>query len=262
MGDVAMKVVYCAYGGQKYADQLRQSVLSLRVQHPRARVVVHSDPSFVRFIGNLPVELVLTAATARPDAWHDPLMKLRAITAETEARQPFLYLDTDTYVAGSLAPAWDLLTRFDCLGVPSPIWDQRGFLDLPAAPGLTRPPPEVWPEWNGGVLFFAGTDGAQRIAGNWLKLLRKNIPGGGDQWPLAQALWDSEARIQALSAAYNCRLPACPTVYGAVKILHDDHPDLAAVADILNADQGFRQVIRAGDGYGLLRNPQGDKRCF
>lgn len=255
-----MKVVYCAYGARKYADQLAQSVASLKAVHPEARVYVHSTPDFVQNLWNLPVTPVISKAAARPSDWHDPLMKVRAIVAEAE--EPFLYLDNDTYVAGSLAPAWELLSNYDCLGVHSPIPDQRGFLGLEPAPGLTRPPPEVFPEWNGGVLFFAGTDGARRIARNWLEWLEKKIPGGGDQWPLAQAVWQSGARMHVLPNSYNCRLPACPSVYGTIRILHDDRPDLAQVANILNADQGLRQVIRSGDSFGLHLDPAAGARCF
>lgn len=256
-----MKVVYCAYGGQKYADQLAQSVRSVRAHHPEAMVIVHTVADFVPLIRALPVEVRVQPHLPRESDWHDPLMKLRAVRAEAEVGQPFLYLDNDTYVAGSLTPAWQLLSHFDCLGVLSAIHDQRGFLGLNPVPGLTRPAPEAFPEWNGGVLFFAGTDGARRIARRWLEVQERGIPGGGDQWTLAQALWDSQARLHVLPANYNCRLPACPVVFGPLKILHADHPDLAQVSEILNADNGLRQVVVRAENYGLDR-PTSGARCF
>ncbi|MGR1581651.1 hypothetical protein ACSSNL_09305 [Thalassobius sp. S69A] len=256
-----MKVVYCAYGARKYADQLAQSVRSLRGHHPKAEVIVHTVADFAPLIAGLPVRLCIQPDRPRASDWHDPLMKLRAIRAEAEAGQPFLYLDNDTYVAGSLASAWGVLSRFDCLGVLSAIHDQRGFLGLEPAPGLTRPTPEAFPEWNGGVLFFAGTEAARRIARRWLEVQEMGIPGGGDQWPLAQALWDSQARLHVLPANYNCRLPASPVVYGAVKILHADHTDLAEVASRVNAETGLRQVVPQGADFGL-RSLASDARCF
>lgn len=257
-----MKVVYCAYGAAKFADQLAQSVRSLKAWHPEARIVVWSSADFTQNLWNLPVEVVVSPVAERPSDWHDPLMKLRAIADQAAQAEPFLYLDTDTFVAGPLDEAWKLLSDYDCLGVHSPIPDQRGFLGLPPAPGLTRPDPAVFPEWNGGVLFFSGREGAQRIARNWLEWQEKMIPGGGDQWTLAQALWSSGARLHALPNTWNCRLPASPSVYGAVKILHDDHPDLASVAEIINQDQGLRRIVRDGETYALGHDLTDGRRCF
>lgn len=257
-----MKVVYCAYGASKYADQLGRSVASLRVWHPEAQVVVHTTAEFVAHLANLPVEPRVGGDAARPSDWHDPLMKVRAVHAEAETGEPFLYLDNDTFVTGCLQEAWDMLKAYDCLGVHSPVPDQRGYLGLPPVPGLTRPAPGVFPEWNGGVLFFSGRAGAREVARNWLEWLEKKIPGGGDQWPLAQALWQSAARLHVLPNTYNCRLPACPSLFGTVKILHDDRPDLAEIARVLNADTGLRQVVRDGAGYAVRLDPSAGARCF
>jgi len=257
-----MKVIYCAYGAPKYADQLAQSVRSVLAQHPDARIEVHTTPDFIPLLATLPVSIIVGDGTARSSDWHDPLMKLRAICRAAEAAEPFVYLDNDTYVAGSLSGAWDLLGRFDCLGVQSPIHDQRGFLNLEKAPGLTRPEPQVFPEWNGGVLFFAGTEAAGRVAQHWLQVQERGIPGGGDQWPLAEALWSSGARLHSLPTNFNCRLPACPVVYGPLTILHADHPDLEQVACVLNTNHGLRQIEQDGDGYAVRLNPQNGQRCF
>ncbi|MDF1802752.1 hypothetical protein [Thalassovita sp.] len=257
-----MKIIYCAYGASKYAGQLAQSVRSVLAHHPDALIEVHTTPDFAPLLAALPVSVIVGDDVARASDWHDPLMKLRAICRATEANEPFVYLDNDTCVAGSLAGAWNLLGRFDCLGVQSPIHDQRGFLNLQEAPGLTRPAPQVFPEWNGGVLFFAGTDGARRVAQHWLQIQERGISGGGDQWPLAEALWSSGARLHALPANYNCRLPASPVVYGPLTILHADHPDLAQVARILNANHGLRQVVQERDRYAIRLDPQNGQRCF
>jgi hypothetical protein len=255
-----MKVIYCAYGRAKYAAQLEQSVRSLRLHHPDAQITMYTTAAFAGLLAGLPVQVVVLDTTAQASDWHDPFMKLRAIHAAACVGQAFLYLDNDTYVAGSLSDAWQLLDRFDCMGVHSPIPDQRGFLSLP--PAHNTPNPAIFPEWNGGVLFFSGRPAAQAIAADWLNILEQRIPGGGDQWPLGRALWQSGARLHVLPNTYNCRLPACPLVYGAVKILHDDHPELAGVAQVVNADPGYRQIIRHGDAYALSPDPSQGRRCF
>lgn len=257
-----MKIVYCAYGGQKYADQLAQSVGSVRAQHPEAQIVVYTTAPFRPFLSDLPVESRILEQQAQSSDWHDPFMKVRAVCEAANEGAPFVYLDNDTYVAGALSEAWALLEHFDCLGVQSSIPDQRGFLGLDPAPGLHRAAPQVFPEWNGGVLFFAGSKAARRITKRWLEVLEMRIPGGGDQWPLAQALWDSGARLHVLPATYNCRLPATPVVYGQIRILHADHPQLSDIERILNAEQGLRQIVSEGSDFVLAPAGSDGKRMF
>ena len=256
-----MKIVYCAYGGQKYADQLAQSVGSVLAQHPKTRIIVYTTADFLPLIKELPVETRLATHDPQENDWHDPFMKVRSIAQVAFEGEPFLYLDNDTFVSGSLADAWSMLKHFDCMGVHSPIPDQRGFLGL-GPTGLERPDPGVFPEWNGGVLFFAGTKAAQRIAIRWLEVLELRIPGGGDQWPLAQALWDSGARLHVLPAVYNCRLPAAPVVYGPIRVLHSDHTQMSDIAKILNERTGLRQVRAEGDAFVLLPVGSDSKRMF
>ena len=50
-----MKVVYCAYGARKYADQVAQSVRSLRAAHPGAVIEVHTTADFAPYLVGLPV---------------------------------------------------------------------------------------------------------------------------------------------------------------------------------------------------------------
>lgn len=258
-----MKFVFCAYGGQKYADQLAQSVRSVLVWHPEARIIVYTRPEFQPFLEDLPVqERLLDGKAPKPGTWHDPFMKVRAVCDAAAEGEAFAYLDNDTFVAGDISGAWDLLQHYDCLGVQSSIHDQRGFLGLEPAPGLQRPSPDVFPEWNGGVLFFAGTPAAQRIAARWLEVLEMQISGGGDQWPLAQALWDSRARLHVLPLTYNCRLPATPVVYGPIRILHADHTDLSGIAKALNADTGLRRVVADADGFALAPAGSTGQRMF
>jgi hypothetical protein len=262
-GFSVMKFVYCAYGGEKYAAQLIQSVESARRWHPAAQIVVYTVPEFQPYLSDLKIETrLLPGQPARQLNWHDPFMKVSAVCDAAEIGNAFIYLDADTFMAADLAEAWELLQHYDCLGVPSAIPDQRGFLGLPPVPELKRPSPQVFAEWNGGVLLFAGTDGARRVARRWLEVLEMRIPGGGDQWPLAQALWDSGACIHALPATYNCRLPAMPVVYGRVRVLHADHPDLAAVAEHVNEGLGLRQIVPSDKGYIATPIGQVDRRLF
>lgn len=257
-----MKVIYCAYGKANYATQLAQSLRSLHQYHPDARVEVYTTADYALALKHLPVKIVVLDGEAAASDWHDPFMKLRAVDHAAQQAEPFLYLDNDTYIAGSLAGAWALLERVDCMGVLSPLHDQRGALGLGAAVGVLRPDPLVVPEWNGGVLFFSGRPAAAGVARRWLEVQQMRIPGGGDQWPLSIALWDSGARLHVLPPNFNCRLPACPTVYGPVHILHADHPNLAGVAGLINADDGLRRIIPKGDGYATEAVPVAGRLPF
>lgn len=258
-----MKFVYCAYGGRKYADQLAQSVRSVLDWHPEARIIVYTRLEFLPFLDDLPVQTrLLGGPSPNLGPWHDPFMKVRAVCDAAHEGEAFVYLDNDTYLAGDLSAAWAMLQHYDCMGVQSSIPDQRGFLGLGPAPGLQRPSPDVFPEWNGGVLLFSGSRAAQRVAARWLEVLELKIPGGGDQWALAQALWDSQAQLHVLPMTYNCRLPATPVVYGPIHILHADHTDLSGIAKVLNADTGLRQVVVDGAGYGLRPAGSAGHRMF
>ncbi|MEY8830562.1 hypothetical protein AB9K34_19495 [Sedimentitalea sp. XS_ASV28] len=237
-----MRVVYCVYGKRKYVLQLEGSIRSLRQHHPKARIEVHTTPDCAPRLVHLGAEIhLIEGAAPRESAWHDPLMKAAAIRAACGS--DFLYLDNDTHICGSLQPAWDMLTRFDYMGVHAPIHDEREFLGYPSPPDLLRLP-TAFPEWNSGVLFLSGRQAASDLIANWHGLLSRGYEGNSDQWLLRVALWQGTGRAHVLPATYNCRLPLCPSVYGKIRVLHGEHPDLAGVAAALNADLGPRQLRR------------------
>lgn len=233
-----MRVVYCVYGKEKHVRHLQTSVSSLKRIHPDARIEVFTTPGFADRLADLGVDIrLLDGMTPNDSDWHDPKMKIESI--RRACGSAFLYLDNDTYIAGSLRPAWDLLEQFDCMGVQAPIYDQRGFLGLPPVPDLPAIP-EAFVEWNTGVLFVSDRPAAQDLIENWSDLISRGYEGGGDQWLFRIALWQARGRFHVLPPVYNCRLPLRPTVYGEIRVLHGVHPDFPALAARLNADLGPR----------------------
>lgn len=251
-----MRVVYCVYGKRKYVLQMEGSIASLRHFHPEAKIEIHTTPAWAPRLAHLDADIrLIDTLTPRESAWHDPLMKAAAIRAACGS--DFLYLDNDTHICGPLQSAWDMLEKVDYMGVHAPIYDQREFLGYPAPDDLPRPP-DAFPEWNSGVLFLSGRQTTTDLIEYWQSLLSRGYEGGSDQWLLRVALWQGAGRSHVLPPIYNCRLPLRPSVYGQIRVLHAEHPNLEQVAKALNADLGPRQ-IRRRDGewtYALAHKKQ------
>lgn len=253
-----MRVVYCVYGKRKYVLQLEESISSLRRFHPEAKIEIHTTPDWGPRLSHLDADIrLIDTLTPRESAWHDPMMKATAIRAACGS--DFLYLDNDTYVCGSLQSAWDMLDRFDYMGVHAPIYDQREFLGYPVPDDLPLPP-DAFTEWNSGVLFLSGRKATTDLIEDWQTLLARFDESRSDQWLLRVALWQGAGRAHVLPPIYNCRLPLRPSVYGQIRVLHAEHSNLVQVADALNSDFGPRQIRRRNGDWTYVLNNQKQSR--
>ena len=146
-----MRVVYSVYGDGRSFEEFEISLKSLLSIHPEAAVDCYTDESGMARLETFPVNAkVIDGVIPVENGWHDPRFKVEAILRS--ATEPFIYLDNDTFVAGSLSSAWSLLTRFDVLAVLAPVSDQRDALKYPPLADALQVPPS-FSEVNGG--FFS-----------------------------------------------------------------------------------------------------------
>jgi hypothetical protein len=141
-----------------------------------------------------------------------------------------IFLDTDTYVCGSLDDVYQILDRFD-FAAAHPVLRVTRVQDLP----------DAFPEVNSGVMAFRSSDALQEVFKKWLQLYAKHVEVTGqldDQPPLRVALYESNLRIAILPPEYNLRtiLPGA-IGRGRVKVIHGRQRNMKSVEAMLNNSQ-------------------------
>ncbi len=148
--------------------------------------------------------------------------------------EQILFIDTDTFVCGSLEPGFDLLERFEIAAAVAPI---KATYDVP-------PGNEAFPEFNTGVLFLRNTPRLHAFLQRWLELytqLRdRDASRVYDQPAFRQALYESDLSLHTLPPEYNYRFIFPGFASGPVRVLHGRAPDLPDLAALINRDQGKR----------------------
>lgn len=109
-----------------------------------------------------------------------------------------VYIDCDTEVWGSLDPVFGCLDNFD-LALKHCSKPTRK--DYEVAPGL---PSCLFPEWNGGVIFFRNNDRTKQLFDEWSEIYRAEGKNR-DQPALARAIFHSKwgGRLLSLNALWN-----------------------------------------------------------
>ena len=252
-GEGSRGVVYMAMG----ASYLQEAVLSARSlrRHHKDPILLFTD-QHQRAVaeGIFDVVMPLERSGLLPHRPHrDKLVAMR--------RSPFcqtLFLDTDTFVAGSFADGWELLERFDLAFA-----GDRGYVDhFPADTEV----PDSFKEPNLGVVFFRSSEALDRLWQDALNLYDQLAasPDVGplqsftDQTPFRLALYRSSLRFTALTDEYNCRFANYGKLNGPVRVLHGRLPcarhnerNLHWVAEQLNATHAPR-VFVAGRHWALM----------
>jgi len=222
--------------GPRYVEEARRSAESVRRTNP-----------------GLPVWLLTDDPPPTPHPWDGILT--------TEARLPgsatklhmdrapwdrCLFLDTDTLVLGSLAPAFALLDRFDLAAM------QHSGGHHYQLPGL----PSSFPEFNSGVIAWRRGPKVSAFFARWRELYGQMLEPAGRTWDqksLRLALYESDLRIASLPHAYNL-MPYFPaTVEGPAVILHGRNPaNLERLAARMARSRELRAYV---PGVGALRHP-------
>lgn len=174
---------------------------------------------------------------------HTNWMKIAVNTVYEKDVWAAIYMDCDTYVCSPFPEVFDLLGRFDFLGVHAP-----GRQTTKSAIGLSP----AFPEINLGFNPFK-TNGPMRMFFNKFAEMYNKFPeiyGNNDQGALRDALWKYqydvdgdyhwEIRYYVMPPEYNCRFNMPCFVSGEVKILHGHSSDIARVDQIINSERGMR----------------------
>lgn len=227
---------------EPYLGEAAQSARSVREHHP-----------------DMPITLAAPAGIDPPAVFDgvvsidDPEHGFGASTlTPTPAHLPYdrtLFLDTDTYVTGSLDPVFELLESHDLAAVQDPT--RTGT----AGHSHDHDVPETFPQYNTGVLAYRECDAVRDLFARWNDLYRsvEGVKNDLNQPTFRMALYESNVRLATMPPEYNFRIGvyANSVLYacGPVRILHGrsmhwDRPDAAAR---INATDERRVVIAKPD---------------
>lgn len=109
-----------------------------------------------------------------------------------------VYVDCDTEVRGCLDPVFDCLDKFDLAIKHCPKPTRKEY---EVAPGLSS---RLFPEWNGGVIFFRNNARTKQLFRDWCEVFRREGKNR-DQPALARAIYHSEwgGRLLSLNSIWN-----------------------------------------------------------
>jgi hypothetical protein len=235
------------------ASYLQEAVLSARSlrRYQKDPILLFTDQNLSTVAEGI-FDEVVPLERSGPLPHRDKLVAMRC-----SPFQNTLFLDTDTFVTGSLDEAWELLERFDLAFA-----GDRGYVDhFPADTGV----PDSFKEPNLGVVFFRASPELDRLWQDALDAYDQLAASTGfaapycffAQPPFRLALYRSCLRFTALTDEYNCRFATYGKLTGLVRVLHGRLPrarhserNLLWVAARLNATQAPR-VFVAGRHWAL-----------
>lgn len=225
---MSVGVIYVATG-EKYVDEARVSAASLKDNMPNIHVTLFSDKDAQ---GNHFDEIVLVENPQYGMA--DKILSIQ--------RSPFertLYLDADTYICDDISELFPLLDRFDIAAT------HKGRRFWFPAEGV----PESFPEFNGGIILFKNSPLVRDLFADWYRRFRQqevseDFPAVPDEATFREAMYFSNVRIATLTSEYNCQFGHFGGFHHrTVKILHGRHPNLPAIARVINANTGKRVFV-------------------
>lgn len=231
-------VLYVAIG-ESFRQEARRSLASLRRWHPDWPVTLVTDE--VDAAGLEAFDRVVPCDPSTSGCGS----KVSAMRSTPYERT--LFLDTDTIVCAPLAGLFDLLDRFDF----------AASLEYCGLTGPTRAvaahhevhPPELFPEFNTGVVLFQRSEAMLSVLDHWKTLYDTYRRCGvtADQPSFRAAVYESEARYVTLPFEFNFRPLWTTAVYGPVRILHvHDHlirGSAEELAERINRHRGVRLYV-------------------
>jgi hypothetical protein len=220
--------------GLKFVDEARQSAARLKLHNPKLSICLITDQ-----------------INYHPVFWDDIVIVEHAqhgfrdkILMGLCPYERFLYLDTDTFVAGDLDPVFTLLEKFD-------------FAGHQLFEGNDCPLPNVssaFNEFNGGVLGFRRSPVLNGFFQRWMDhydvFFALNRDGHhhysnvSDQKSLRLAVYESALRVAVLKPEYNFTPHHLDFACDSVRILHGrGQSKLTDLEKRLNAKLGNRAYI-------------------
>lgn len=135
-----------------------------------------------------------------------------------------LYLDTDTYVAGSFTELYDWLDRYDLAAFPQVCHNTDDIYGIP----------DTLKEYCTGVVLYR--NGLDAFFDKWYQNLADNIEVyHGDIAAFRQTVWETDVHVAPLPAEYNCKPRWAGTLNDDVVILHERLLDI----DTMGAHKRF-----------------------
>ena len=219
--------------GKLFFDEAAEAVRHLRAANPAARVCLIAD----RVHGDKFWDDLVLVEKPNFDFRDKLLMALCPY-------ERFVYLDTDTYVAGDLAEMFDLLARYDVIG--HQLFEGHDYR-IPEVP-------DAFPEFNGGMLGFRRSPAVEKFFARWLEIYvayRARNTGGhwdysnaSDQKGFRMALYESGLRHSVLGPEYDFIVQHLQFACAAVKIFHGrPFSELQRIERLVNARLGQRAWV-------------------
>lgn len=209
----SLTAVYSAFG-ERFVQLAAISSYSLKRHNPWIRTRIHTNkkiksPVFDEIILEKPDDRFSQSKNAK-------LTKMRAIA---ESSSPLtLYLDCDTYIAGSLTD----LTRLRHADIHA-AFDTWQFPEIyrlynNGHPRIDPNPGE--PYFNAGVLLVRSTDQSRKLLNRWSQRFRDDSDMTLDQLVFREEAYAGYASIAVLPTIYNCRVGDPISVSGHIRISH------------------------------------------
>jgi Nucleotide-diphospho-sugar transferase len=159
-----------------------------------------------------------------------------------------IFLDTDTYVLGSLQEVFQLLDRFDVAFQPA-----SGGMHY-TLPGI---PMEAFPEPSAGIVAWRKNERTDAFFANWesayISQQEANGPGAWDQRSMRQALWESDVSISTLPGVWQLCSFDVGICLGKVKMVHGRGPDAARAQQKCNEHLNYRVYIPKLGFYSMYK---------
>ncbi|MCB1089149.1 MAG: hypothetical protein KDM63_19085, partial [Verrucomicrobiae bacterium] len=186
-------ILYIALGGP-YLEEARRSAESVKASNPGLPIALITDQPLAP---DGTFDVVLQHEAYQPSGDERYLARDRGayfVKILPLLRSPFektVFLDTDTWVAGSLAPVFDLIDRFEVLVTPCHITHDYAF-EIKEEP--FRSIPEAFGYFNTGFFAFRKSEGAEALIREWQRLYLTEVSKFtvNDQPALRLALFQGE----------------------------------------------------------------------
>jgi len=228
--DVTPKVVFVitSQGRDFYSAMLRVAIVSLRATNPFVTIVVVCDPlteiNLKKYKDPVISQLDLLIVMDTPSGSDSFKSRFLKTTLRSVVDGPFLFLDVDVFVRGSLADIFlinaDISAAYNhsMKHFNHQIWAH----DLSTLKGL-RWLSEESMYFNSGVVFFNDTPAAKKFVVEWHRLWQESLNYSGrheDQPAFYRAIHETGIDILAMSDRYNAQFKFNPSVSEGAIIWH------------------------------------------
>ncbi len=219
--------------GQKYVDEAKKALRSLKEVHPDAiaALLIDSDtpiPELHNF--DIIKQIEVPQSGNKKIASHS--IKLLGML-HTPFEKTF-FLDTDTYMCENCQELFEVLDWFDLLICHDYHETRWPLLDNKELIGCNP--------YNSGVVVYKKNTVTESFIQDWYDRFISNYDiYQGDQPAFMEALLHHLIKVYSLQTIYNFRFNQFLTIsYGKVKILHGRHLNLEQIASRLNESEKHR----------------------